>query len=76
MTKKKKVKTYQVDDDDHTACPKSSARKKAFVKMNGKQDAELFSTKSVIPNDVLIDFIAMNSNYHGDKIIKLNKNIQ
>ena len=34
MTKNKKVKTYQVGNDDHTACPRSSARKKAFLKAN------------------------------------------
>ena len=55
MTKNKKAKTYQVVDDDHTVCPRSSARKKSFSKLNGKWDAELFSTKVEIPTDVLID---------------------
>ena len=36
----------------------------------------MFSTKLDIPNDVLDDFIAMNSNYHGNKIMNLNENIQ
>ena len=44
--------------------------------MNGRWDVELFSTKLDIPNDVLVDFIAMNSIYHVDKIINLNENIQ
>ena len=57
MTKNKKVKTYKVGDDDHTACPRSSARKKAFVKANSKWDAELFSTKFEIPNNVLNGFL-------------------
>jgi len=65
MTKNKKVKTYQVGNDDHTACPRSSARKKAFLKANARWDAELFSTKLDIPNDVLNGFIAMNSNYQA-----------
>ena len=65
MTKNKKVKTYQVGDDDHTACPRSSARKKAFVKANARWDADFFSTKLDILNDVLNDFIAMNSNYQA-----------
>ena len=55
ITKNKKAKTYQVGDDDHTACPRSSARKKSFSKLNGKWDAELFSTKVEIPTDVLVD---------------------
>ena len=59
MTKNKKVKTYQVGDDDHTACPRGLARKKAFVKSNARWDAKLFSTKLDIPNDVLNGFIAM-----------------
>ena len=65
MTKNKKVKTYQVGNDDHTACPRSSARKKAFLKATAIWDAELFSTKLDIPNDVLNGFIAMNSNYQA-----------
>ena len=76
MTKNKKVNTYQADDDDHTSYPRSSARKKAFVKANARWDIELFSTKLDIPNDVLNDFIAMNSNYHGDKITNRTENIQ
>ena len=44
--------------------------------MNGRWDVELFSTKLDIPNDVLVDFIAMNLIYHVDKIINLNENIQ
>ena len=68
MTKNKKVKTHQVGDDDHTTYPRSSARKKANSKANIKWDAELFSTKFEIPNNVLNGFIAMNSNYRGDKI--------
>jgi len=76
MTKNKKVKTYKVGDDDHTACPRSSARKKAFVKANSKWDAEFFSTKFEIPNNVLNGFIAMNSKYHGDKITNRTENVQ
>jgi len=34
------TKTHQVGDDDHTACPRSSARKKAFVKANARWDAD------------------------------------
>ena len=41
MTKNETVKTYQVSDDDHTACPRTLTRKKAFIKMNGKCDIEL-----------------------------------
>ena len=65
MTKYKKVKTYQVGDDDHTTYSRSSARKKAIVKANKRWDAELFSTKFDIPNNVLNGFINMNSNYQA-----------
>ena len=65
MRKNKKVKINQVGDDDHTAYPRSSARKKVFVKAYARWDAELFSTKFDIPNDVLNGFIAMNSNYQA-----------
>ena len=41
MTKNKTVNTYQVSVDDHTACPRIPARKKTFVKMNGRCDVEL-----------------------------------
>ena len=59
MTKNKKVKTYHAGDDDHNFYPRSSARKKVFVKANARRDAKLFSTKLDIPNDVLNGFIAM-----------------
>ena len=57
MTKKKKVKTHQVGDDDHTTYRRSSARKKANSKANKKWDAELCSTKFEIPNNVLNVFL-------------------
>ena len=41
MTKNKAVKTYQVTNYNHTNCPRTSTRKKAFLKMNGRCDAEL-----------------------------------
>ena len=41
MTKNKIAKSYQVSNDDHTNYPRTSTRKKAFVKMNGRCDAEL-----------------------------------
>ena len=67
MIRNLRVKTYQVGDDDYTACPRSSARKKAFVKANARWNSEFFSTTLDIPNDVLNDFIAMNSNYQAYK---------
>ena len=76
MTKNKKGKIYQVGDDDHTSYPRGSARKKANVKANKKWDAEFFSTKFEIPNNVLNGFIAMNSKYHGDKITNRTENVQ
>ena len=76
MTKNKKVKTYKVGDDDHTACPRSSAKKKTFVKANSKWDAELFSTRFEIPNNVLNGFIAMDLKYDGDKITNRTENVQ
>ena len=36
----------------------------------------MVSTKLDIPNDVLNGFIAMNSNYYGDKIFNRKENIQ
>ena len=48
MTKNKKVKTFQDGDDDHTACPRNSARKKKIVKMNGRWNAKsLFILRKV-----------------------------
>ena len=41
MTKNRSVKTYQVSNDDHTNCPRTSTRKKLFVKVNGRCEAEL-----------------------------------
>ena len=76
MPKNKKVKIYQVGDDDHTSYPRSSARKKANSKANLKWDAELFSTRIEIPNNVLNGFIAMNLKYDGDKITIRTENVQ
>ena len=36
----------------------------------------MYSTKLEIPTDVLFDFTVMKSNYYGDRIFNLNKNIQ
>ena len=76
MTKNKKFKTHQVGDDDRTTYPRSSARKKANGKANKKWDVELFFRKFDIPNNVLNGFIAMNSNYRGDKITNRTGNVQ
>ena len=41
MTKNKKVKTYQDGDDDHTACPRISARKKKNCKNEWKMECQV-----------------------------------
>ena len=64
MTKNKKVKIYQVGDDDHTSYPRSSARKKANVKANERWDTELFTTKLNIPNNVPIKLLIVRKMFN------------
>ena len=76
MTKIKKSYTYQVGDDDHSTCPRGTTRRKLYSTLNKEHNAVLDSTKVEISSDVLVDFTAMYSNYHGHIIINTSETIQ